>query len=150
MIDARPDAESASERAPCVAGMTALALFPSASFLEDRADSWQEQAKAWGNEVSASDEFDVLLEQPQSIVSKCSWWSGSTTYSEEGAGFSLSTGGCFQPLLPNAGHPPRRGSMDLIFHGQSHEFMCHGAAVCNHGASMAKGPSRWSAVYLRA
>jgi hypothetical protein len=84
MLDARPNAESASERGPCVAGMTALELFPSACFLEDRANPWQEQARAWGNEVSASDGFDVLLEQPQSIPSKCSWWSGSTTYDEEG------------------------------------------------------------------
>jgi hypothetical protein len=66
MIDARPNAESASERASALRSRDdGTGLFPSASFLEDRANSWQEQAKAWGNEVSASDEFDVLLEQPQ-------------------------------------------------------------------------------------
>jgi hypothetical protein len=41
----------------------------SACFLEDRANSWQEQAycrrrlRLGGNEVSAGDEFEVLLEQ---------------------------------------------------------------------------------------
>ncbi len=65
-------------------------------------------------------------------VNKCSWLLGAVknTWGQDSFCSAFSVGSFNLKVLRNARHSHARGSMGLIiFHGQDHEIMCHGAAV---------------------
>jgi hypothetical protein len=128
----------------------------SACFLEDRANSWQEQAYcrrrlrlgAMRSVPATSSRF--FSSNTEERVSKCSWWSGSTTHDEEGRVFLCPLSDAFNICFPTP---------DLLLGGAQWilYFMRRAMNLCvtvqqsvTTEPIWPKGPSRWGAVHLRA